>query len=242
MLICSRFLMLTGLTAWFLLSHPVQGADAAKGQRLFQACAACHSIEPGRHLTGPSLAGVVGKKAGTAEGFRRYSDALKSADLVWNEGTLDAWLADPAALVPGNLMTFPGIKDPAARQDLIAYLKTASATASNEGGITGQDGMGGMMGQGSGGMGGPSPEDLEALGPEHQVKAITYCGDTYRVTTVAGQTLPIWEFNLRFKTDSSDKGPPKGRPALLRASMAGDRAFVIFADPSEISSFIKPQC
>ena len=207
-------------------------------------------MEPGRHLTGPSLAGLFGRKAGTAEDFRRYSDALKSADLVWDEETLDAWLANPKALVPGNLMTFPGIQDHGARQDLIAFLKTASPSGPSHGSegmmgqneVPGQGGMGGMMRPGSDGMGGPSLQDLEALGPESQVQAITYCDDTYRITTVAGQTVPIWEFNLRFKTDASENGPPKGRPALLRASMMGDRAFVIFADPSEISSFIKRQC
>ncbi|HXV23008.1 MAG TPA: c-type cytochrome [Alphaproteobacteria bacterium] len=84
-----------------LAPHPTRGADSAKGERLFRACAACHTTEPGRHLTGPSLAGVFGRTAGTEEGFRRYSDALKSADLVWDETTLDAWLANPRALVPG---------------------------------------------------------------------------------------------------------------------------------------------
>ena len=124
-------------------------------------------------------------------------------------------------------MTFPGVSDPAARQDLMAYLKTASPAGSTQGsdGMMGQDGirdqpgMGEMMGQGSGGMGEPSLDDLQTLGPESQVQAITYCGDTYRVTTVAGQSVPIWEFNLRFKTDSSENGPPKGRPVLLGASM-----------------------
>ena len=91
-------------------------------------------------------------------------------------------------------------------------------------------------------MGGPVSDDLKQLAPENQVEAIGYCGDTYRVSTAAGQTFPFWEFNLRFKTDSSDQGPAKGRPALLPASMMGDRAFVVFADPSEISAFIKPQC
>jgi hypothetical protein len=84
--------------------------------------------------------------------------------------------------------------------------------------------------------------DLKSIGPEGQVAAIRYCGDTYEVTTVAGKTIPFWEFNLRFKTDSSTKGPPKGRPALLPASMMGDRAFVIFAAPQEISAFIQAKC
>jgi cytochrome c len=68
------------------------------------------------------------------------------------------------------------------------------------------------------------------------------CGDTYRVTTAAGELPPFWEFNLRFKTDTTDTGPAKGRPAIMGAGMRGDRASVIFADPAEISAFIKKRC
>src|SRR3546814_7194444 len=88
----------------------------------------------------------------------------------------------------------------------------------------------------------PDLPDLKALGPEQQVAAIRYCGDTYRVTTAAGETLPFWEFNLRFKTDSSDKGPAEGKPALMPAGMMGDRASVIFAAPAEIRGFIQSKC
>ena len=84
--------------------------------------------------------------------------------------------------------------------------------------------------------------DLKAIGPDDQVASISHCGDTYRVATAAGKTTPFWEFNLRFKTDSSDKGPAKGKPALLPASMGGDRAFVIFSTPIEMSTFIKDKC
>jgi cytochrome c len=224
-------LLLSIVISWPPSIDEARAADIANGERLFRACSGCHSMEPGRHLTGPSLAGAFGRRAGTAEGFRRYSDALKSADLIWMEDTLDAWLTDPKGLIPGNLMTFPGIDDPEARRDLIAFIQAAQSGAPQGSG----QGEGGMMG-------GPALDDLENLPPENQVDAITYCGDTYRVTTRAGQTIPFWEFNLRFKTDSSDRGPSKGSPALLRASMMGDRAFVIFADPAEISSFIQPQC
>jgi cytochrome c len=84
---------------------------------------------------------VFGRKAGTAEGFHRYSDALKSADLVWNEDTLNTFLADPQAFLPGNRMTFPGLTDAQARTDVIAYLQTvtaagAQAEAEEQGGIT----------------------------------------------------------------------------------------------------------
>lgn len=81
-----------------------------------------------------------------------------------------------------------------------------------------------------------------ALGPARRVTAIRYCGDTYRVTTAAGETRPFWEFNLRFHTDSSDAGPAKGHPALMPAGVMGDRTSVIFADPAEISAFIDKAC
>ena len=78
--------------------------------------------------------------------------------------------------------------------------------------------------------------DLKGLGPDHQVAAVSSYNDIYRVTTASGRTLSFPEFNLRFKTDSSDRGPGQGRPVLLPTSM--DRAFVVFAGPDEISSFI----
>jgi len=218
------------------LAPSASAADAApgnaqEGAKLFRACAACHSLAPGRHMTGPSLAGVWERKAGTAEGFPRYSDALKSSGVTWNAQTLDAWLADPRALIPNNRMTFPGVRDAQARADLIAYLQAASGgQAETQGG-----GMGGGM------MSGEVPP-LKQMTPDQQVTAIRYCGDTYSVTTAAGVTQQFWERNLRFKTDSSADGPPKGKPALLGAGMMGDRASVIFADPAEISAFIEPKC
>ena len=69
--------------------------DAKDGAMAFRACAACHSLVPGRHMTGPSLAGIWERTAGTADGFPRYSDALKSSGVTWSAETLDAWLADP---------------------------------------------------------------------------------------------------------------------------------------------------
>ncbi len=77
---------------------------------------------------------------------------------------------------------------------------------------------------------------------KQQASAIHYCGDAYFVTLATGETFTFWEFNLRFKTDSSKDGPPKGKPGIVRAGMQGDRAFVVFAGPAEISTFIKKQC
>lgn len=74
------------------------------------------------------------------------------------------------------------------------------------------------------------------------VAAIRHCRDTYWVTTGSGRVIPYWEFNLRFKTDSSERGPAPGKPVMVPAASMGDRAQVVFAEPREISDFIRSQC
>ncbi|HWE07160.1 MAG TPA: c-type cytochrome, partial [Rhizomicrobium sp.] len=210
---------------------PAHGeGNAARGARVFGACAACHALQPDRNITGPSLPGLWNRKAGSLPSFERYSSALKGANIVWDDATLDAWLADPQHLVPGNQMTFAGIKDAPARADLLAYLKQATKPGAQ------------LAQQPRGMMGGGAVPNLKKLDAEDRVQAIRYCRDTYRVTTADGKTHVFWERNLRLKTDSSSDGPEKGAPALVGAGMAGDRADVIFADPAEISTSIVPNC
>ncbi len=187
-------------------------------------------------MTGPSLAGLWNRKAGALASFSRYSPAMKSADMTWNDKTLDQWIEDAQHLVPGNEMNFAGIKDARQRVDLLAFLKQSTqpgASVARQGGPMG--GMGGMMG-------GRNAPNLKKLDPEDRVQAISYCKDTYAITTANGQTRKFWERNLRLKTDASAEGPERNAPALVGAGMMGDRADVIFADPSEISSFIVSKC
>jgi cytochrome c len=96
--------------------------DARAGKAVFEQCTACHSTD-GNNGVGPSLQGVVRRKAGIVPGFR-YSRAMKSATLSWDEKTLDGYIADPQTVVPGNLMPFSGLPDAKQRADLIAYLAT----------------------------------------------------------------------------------------------------------------------
>src|SRR5437879_5756503 len=113
--------------AMAMMSSPASAdGDPVRGQRAFGACAACHSLEPDRNMTGPSLSGLWSRKAGGLASFSRYSPALKSFGIVWDDASLDEWLRDPQHLIPGNTMTFPGIKDAKPRADLLAFLKEAT--------------------------------------------------------------------------------------------------------------------
>jgi len=96
--------------------------DAVAGKRAFTACASCHSVKPGVTGIGPSLAGVVGKKAGTNDVAFKYSPAMKGAP-IWSEAQLDSFLTNPKATVPGTAMVVAPVKDPKRRADIIAYLK-----------------------------------------------------------------------------------------------------------------------
>ena len=100
--------------------------DATKGEQTAKVCMACHSFTDKANKVGPSLVGIVGRKPATAEAYA-YSDAFKkyaAAAAAWDDATLDAYLKDPKAVVPGTKMAFAGVKDDAARADLIAFLKT----------------------------------------------------------------------------------------------------------------------
>jgi cytochrome c len=103
--------------------HPAAAADAETGKTAFKKCALCHTAEAGKNKVGPSLFGVVGRKSASLDGYN-YSEAMKKFEHTWDPQTLDAYLADPRAMVPGTKMIYPGIKDKAERDDVIAYLET----------------------------------------------------------------------------------------------------------------------
>jgi cytochrome c len=114
------------LATALLGAGPVLADDTPDGAKVFNRnCAVCHSINPGQNIVGPSLAGVVGRKAGQIDGFD-YSEANRKSGLTWDVATLDTYLTNPRGLVPGTKMSFPGLKDPADRAAVIAYLKNHS--------------------------------------------------------------------------------------------------------------------
>src|SRR5262245_4486594 len=123
-------------------------------------------VEPDRNMTGPSLAGLWGRKAGSLPSFDRYSDALKSSGIIWEDRSLDGWLTDPDRMVPNNEMPFDGIKDAHIRADLIAFLKEATqpGAAPRRTAEAPMGGMGGMMG------GGGQVPNLKTLEPNMEVK------------------------------------------------------------------------
>ena len=205
------------------------------GAEVYRVCSACHSLQPGVHLTGPSLADMWGKKVASAEGFVRYSKALESQDVTWDENTLNAWLADPKAMVPGNYMTFRGLRNDRDRGDLIAFLKLATAA----GGAKAVVDKGLITADGAEGQ---TPEDLSALGPNQQVAGLRHCRDTYFVATADGTETPYWEMNVRFKTDTSKFGPPSGKPVITRSGMMGDRVSIVFSNAAEITAAVKTKC
>lgn len=97
--------------------------DAAKGEKVFAQCKACHVAEEGKNRVGPSLWAVVGRKSGSVVGFN-YSKANKDSGVTWSEDVLFSYLEAPARFMPGTRMAFAGLKNPQDRADVIAYLKT----------------------------------------------------------------------------------------------------------------------
>lgn len=114
------------------LPAPYNTGNLDNGKQTFALCQSCHTIAAGGpNKTGPNLYGVFGRVAGTHEGFK-YSDAVKAAGFTWDAEKLDAWLANPKTFLPGNRMTFVGLKDAEKRRDLIAYLKVETGYKSGE--------------------------------------------------------------------------------------------------------------
>jgi len=122
----SKATILAALAAAVLFAAPAHAeGDAAKGEKVFAECKACHEVEKGVNKVGPTLKGLVGRKAASVEGYK-YSEAMlaKGAEgVVWDEATLTAYLPDPKGFVPKTKMAFAGLKKPEEVADVIAYLK-----------------------------------------------------------------------------------------------------------------------
>ena len=114
--------LLAGAASASELDDRIAGANLKRGQLFYMQCKTCHDLEAGLpHKVGPNLNGILGRKAGAAAGFK-YSDVLLKSGVVWSRETLDAWIRQPAALVPGNAMAYPGIANDADRAAVIAWM------------------------------------------------------------------------------------------------------------------------
>ena len=122
------FAALLALAAGALASVPVAAQDAAAGEKSFSKCRPCHMVgEEAKNGVGPALNGVIGRPAGTAEGYN-YSAANKGSGITWDDATFLEYIANPAAKIKGTKMAFAGIKDPNEAQNLLAYIKQFDAS------------------------------------------------------------------------------------------------------------------
>ena len=119
-----RAVLLAGIASLAMATQAEAGGDATKGKTYFTRCAICHSNASGApNRIGPNLFGVVGRKAGAIPGFF-YSPAMKKSGITWTEDKLEAYIAKPQTIVPGNRMAFAGVADHQQVDDLVAYLET----------------------------------------------------------------------------------------------------------------------
>ena len=118
---------LVGFAAALTLAAPLALAegDATAGEKVFKKCKACHVIDKEKNRLGPHLVGIMGREAGSVDGFK-YSKAMMEAGITWDETTIAEYLADPKGYVPKNKMAFPGLKKEDDRTNVIAYLKEAT--------------------------------------------------------------------------------------------------------------------
>lgn len=123
-----KLLAATAVLAAVLAVGQAQAGDAANGEKVFKKqCKKCHKISDDmKKAVGPNLYGVVGRAAGSVDGFK-YSSAMTDSGLTWDAETIDKYLADPKGFVPKNKMAFKGLKEESDRADVIAYIEAESA-------------------------------------------------------------------------------------------------------------------
>ena len=121
---------ITGVAAlaWVLgatMAHA--DGDAAKGEKVFTKCKTCHEIATAKNKVGPTLHGVIGRKAGTVEGFK-YSEAMINSGVTWEVATIAEYVAKPKEFIAGNKMAFAGLKKEYEIENLLAYIQASCCT------------------------------------------------------------------------------------------------------------------
>ena len=212
--------------------HTPEHIQLLRGAAEYRRCYYCHSLQPGVQLTGPSLAGLWGKKPGQVEGYKFYSPALKKAAPIWNETNLKKWLTDTKAFIPGSSMPFKGLKDQSTLDALIGFLKVALAPGGGDSvlakDLTDRDTVNGQR-----------PKNLSHAGEDTLVTEIKHCENIYSVTTADGKKKDYWEVNIQLMVDSSETGPASGKPVRMETGSMGDRFAIVFHEPSEFAKFLK---
>ena len=123
---CGLRVLITAVATALASAVAFAEGDPARGEKVFKKCKACHTVEQGaEHKVGPNLHGVIGRKAGAAEGYERYSRGLKTAGFTWDEKLLDQYLRSPRKVIEDSRMAFPGLKRERDRADVIAFLVEA---------------------------------------------------------------------------------------------------------------------
>ncbi|MEM9969869.1 MAG: c-type cytochrome [Pseudomonadota bacterium] len=230
-----RTAIIAALVAAFAADFARADGNVERGAARYRDCVACHALEPGLHLTGPSLGGVWNRPAGEAAGFTRYSGNLRGAGFQWTRAALDGWLEDPAAMIEGTTMAYAGLPDPAARTDLIAFLERAGQPGGPEA----------LVAEGvipAAYLRAQAPQPIRDAPAHARVVAMRHCGDGYEIATADGARSLHWEKNIRLKIDSMETGPPDGTGIILRAGMRGDRFSVIFASLADLERIVTAEC
>ena len=117
-----KLLVVTGTITTILIFSIANAADPVNGKKVFKKCAACHSLQEGKNKIGPPLNNLLGRKAGSVEGYK-YSKAMKNSGVVWDEESLDKFLTKPRKFIKRTKMSFWGIKKKSLRDDLISFFK-----------------------------------------------------------------------------------------------------------------------
>jgi len=117
-----KYVVLAAAAAGILMALPAQAGDAKAGEKVFRKCKSCHYVDQEKNKTGPHLVNIIGRAAGSVDGFK-YSKAMKDSGLTWDEATLAEFLKKPKAYLKGTKMAFSGLSKDKEIDDLIAYLK-----------------------------------------------------------------------------------------------------------------------
>lgn len=122
-MVAISYLVVAAAVLAILSTAAVAEGDPLAGKHVFAKCALCHTAEPGKNKTAPSLFNLIGRPAGSAPGYS-YSPAMRDLNKTWDTVSLGEYLANPKAVVPGTKMIFPGIADKKERDDVIAFITT----------------------------------------------------------------------------------------------------------------------